>query len=205
MEHHLDTKLFNSAQSIQLRSALPSDLCDEFITSYKQNSDNQTLIEEIIQSCRQAIFKGDLDELLREHFEGDYHIFCTSYDRVDSQAEDYSFNTYWHLDYGLRKSLKLFVYLNPVSEHGGNTLMIDQKRTEIVRDAGALPIEQDKRHRDVAGILQKLGLDTQVLAYDLKAGDALLFSPFILAHKCQPPRQGHERHTICYTITPPIG
>ncbi len=204
MEYHIDAKLFSRQQSVQLRNVLPSHLCNEFIASYKQNSDNQTLIEEIIQTCRQVIFKGDLDELLKEHFEGDYQIFWTSYDRVDSQAEDYSFNTYWHLDYGLEKSLKLFVYLNPVSEHGGNTLMIDQERTETVRNAGALPIDPDRRYFDLTETLQKLGLGTEVIGYDLKEGDALLFSPFILAHKCEPPQPGHERHTICYTITPSL-
>ncbi len=204
MEYHIDAKAFSRQQSVQLRNVLPSHLCNEFIASYKQNSDNQTLIEEIIQTCRQVIFKGDLDELLKEHFEGDYQIFWTSYDRVDSQAEDYSFNTYWHLDYGLEKSLKLFVYLNPVSEHGGNTLMIDQERTEIVRNAGALPIDPDRRYFDLTETLQKLELGTEVIGYDLKEGDALLFSPFILAHKCEPPQPGHERHTICYTITPSL-
>lgn len=204
MEHHLDTGLFINTQSIQLRNVLPCHLCNEFIASYKQNSDNQTLIDEIIQTCKKIIFKDSIDALLRKHFEGDYHIFWTSYDRVDSQAEDYSFNTYWHLDYGLQKSLKLFVYLNPVSEHGGNTLMIDKERTEAVRDAGGLPIEHNKRYFDLTETLQKLGLDTEVIGYDLKEGDALLFSPFILAHKCQPPQPGHERHTICYTITPSL-
>ncbi|MAC47301.1 MAG: hypothetical protein CMI12_10670 [Oceanospirillum sp.] len=200
-----DFQYFANTQYIQLHDLVTKEQCTEFITAYEQAAGDKSAIDKIIKTCQETVFQGDVDELLRQHFEGDYQIFWTSYDKVDDKATDYDLNLYWHLDYGVKKSLKLFVYLNPVAEHGGNTLIIDQARTESLRKAGALPIESGKRHHDLTEILQGLELDMNTLAYDLDTGDALLFSPFILAHKCQPPKPYTERHTICFLLTPPMG
>lgn len=199
-----DLQDFSNTQYIQLHDLVTKEQCAEFIEAYEQAAGDKVAIDKIIKDCQELVFKGYVDELLRQHFEGDYQVFWTSYDKVDSEATDYDFNLYWHLDGGVKKSLKLFVYLNPVAEHGGNTLFFNLESTQRLRDAGALPREPTERYQDITHFMDELSLETDMLEYDLNTGDALLFSPFILAHKCQPPRANMVRYTICFLLTPPL-
>lgn len=202
MTSHFNSQQLANDHSLQLNNLLPKELCHQFITDYEKAQGDVTAINEIVQACAKEIFNDDVDVLLRQHFDGNYQCFWSCYNKINAEAEGCEYSTRWHLDYGSQKSLKLFVYLNPFAEHGGNTRIIDQARTESLREAGALPLEGNKRHDDLTEVLQGLGLETDTLAYDLGAGDALLFSPFILAHKCQPPKPDAERHTICFLLTP---
>lgn len=195
-------ELFKDVLSLQLTSLVPAELCSQLI--HRFDSSSEDLYPDIIQTCTPYAFAKEVDDLLRGYFEGDYQVFCSRYDRVGSDKKDYAYNCLWHLDGGVAKTLKLFVYLNPVSSQGGNTLIIDQARTKQLRNAGALPLESEKRFADLSEVLDELGLSRDYLAYDLKCGDALLFSPLLLAHKCHLPNEGKYRHTICYTIIPSI-
>jgi len=126
----------------------------------------------------------------------DYHSNILFKLVVESTALKNNYSTLWHLDYGIAKTLKLFIYLNPVSIHDGNTLIIDKNRTQKLRDIDELPIEYEKRKEDLTPVLKELGLDTSYLAYDYEAGDALLFSPLLLAHRRLPPKENQKRYTI---------
>lgn len=202
MKHNINKQEFSNTLSTQVSSLITDDICKLYINRHTDTQGNIDTINSIIKECAELIFDGEIDIFLKHHFKGDYQIFWASYDRVDSYATDYSMNTRWHLDYGIKNSLKIFIYLNPVSEHGGNTLIYNQEKTEALRKAGALPMEHEKRYSDLP---ESLSQSCQPVAYDLKAGDALIFSPLLLAHKCQLPLAGKMRHTISYTITPPIG
>ena len=80
--------------------------------------------------------------------------------------------------------------------------MVDLPATEKLREAGELPIVGEDRKEDLIPVMQELGIDSSLLAYDLDAGDALLFSPLILAHRCLPPKEGKKRYTICFSLVP---
>ena len=194
---------FKEVLATHITGLIPAEVCSDLIDRLSA-SPAEKVISGAIQTCTQYVFTKGVDNLLREYFDGNYHIFCSRYDKVDSTGSDYRYNCRWHLDGGMTKTLKLFIYLNSVASHGGNTLIIDQARTQRLCESGALPVEYEGRFSDLSEKLGELGLSRDYQAYDLEGGDALLFSPLLLAHKCCLPNKGQVRHTICYTITPPI-
>lgn len=200
-----DVKSLNENLSIQINGLLPPKFCSELITRYEGASDGDaqdTVVEEIIRTCAERAFTDDVNGLIKAHLQSGFEPVWPTFDVVDATDAAHNPNTFWHLDGGVRHTLKLFVYLNPVAEHGGNTPIIDLDRSNKLKKTGALPIEQDKRKQDMTEALEALGLDTTYLAYDLKAGDVLLFNPLVLAHRCQPPKEGQKRYTVCFTILP---
>lgn len=200
-----DYKHFRDNLSIQINDLLSPQMCKELIDRYEEfslNNDFNTISEKVLKECSELILVEDLNTLLKDYFQTEYRPLCAMFDVVDSSASTSNPSTRWHLDGGIAKTLKLFVYLNPVSEHGGNTLIIDQNRTQMLRELDQLPLEGEKRKEDLTQVLEQEGIDSSTLAYDLKAGDALLFNPLILAHKCLPPRTGEKRYTICFTLVP---
>lgn len=191
--------------SLQIKEAFPPQRCREFIEKIEASMKEGNLgpvAEEIVEECRQGVFTGHTKALLDAHYPSGYLVFWPQLDVVGSALSTKSYSDRWHLDGGSDRSMKLFLYLNPVAEHGGNTLIIDLPRTKELNKANALPLEGEKRTEEVAPVLEKLGLDTGHLAYDLEAGDALLFDPFTLAHRRLPPREGHKRYTVCFLLVP---
>ncbi|MGB0721797.1 MAG: hypothetical protein ACPGU7_05305 [Gammaproteobacteria bacterium] len=155
----------------------------------------------IIEECARAVFTDHLAALLRGHYPAGYQSLWPTYNVVDASP---SRNSRWHLDSGIAGTLKLLIYLNPVAEHGANTPTIDRERTEKLRANGALPLEHETRREDLTSDLKSLSLPTDILTHDLEAGDGLLFDPLRLAHRCQPPRAGKVRHSVCFTLVPGI-
>lgn len=200
-----DIIAFNEDLSIHLEGLLPPRLCDELIErrgAIAPDTPWDASLDGIFGECADRVFTDDLRALLEAHFHSGFQLRWPRFDVVDAAATEYEYNTFWHLDTGISNTLKLFLYLDPVAEHGGNTLIIDRKRTDALRDAGALPLEVDQRREDLTPDLERLRLDTRHLGYPLKAGDGVLFSPLALAHKCLAPREGRRRHTICFTLEP---
>ncbi|GAB6040993.1 hypothetical protein [Endothiovibrio diazotrophicus] len=191
--------------SLHLHNVLPAPLCAGMIARYEHaraDGETERVTAELLRECEERLFTGELNTLLDAYFQGPVKPRWPLFEAVDSRASTNLLNTYWHLDTGTRNTHKLFVYLNPVAEHGGNTVMVDVERTKRLRQAGQLPMALDERKQDVTEALEQLGLSTEVLAYDLKAGDAVLFDPITLAHRCLPPREGRLRYTICFSIVP---
>jgi len=206
MNLELDIKYFKENLAIKMNGLLSPLLCSELIARYEKSSGNDqsdAIVDEIFKECAGLVFVNDVDALLTDYFQSEYQWQWPSFDVVDSSASIYLYSDRWHLDGGMPKMLKLFVYLNPVAEHGGNTLTIDQNRTEKLKMAGELSRAPEERKEDLAPVLKQMGLDSSYLAYDLEAGDALIFSPIMLAHRCLPPRVGKKRYTICFHVTPP--
>lgn len=189
---------------LKIDTLVSANLCKELIRLHESNPASSKEISTKIDQIEDIVFGGDLDHLLKQVYPSDYHILCRTLDVVDSAASAYNPSTRWHLDHGIPGTLKLFIYLNNVSEHQGNTLIIDLKRTAKLKVAGELPLDFNERTEDLEPVLKKMKLDSNHLAYDLAAGDALLFDPLTLAHRCLPPQAGKKRYSLCFTITPPI-
>ncbi|MDX8399211.1 MAG: hypothetical protein R8K20_03065 [Gallionellaceae bacterium] len=202
-----DIKHFNDTLAIKIDGLLSPQHCSELIIRYENslgNDQSDAIVSEIIKECADVVFVNDVDAFLTEHFQSKYQWQWPTFDVVDSSASRYKYSERWHLDGGIPKMLKLFVYLNPVAEHGGNTLIIDRNRTEKLKMAGELWHAPEERKEDLTPVLKQMGLDSSYLAYDFEAGDAVLFSPLLLVHRCLPPRIGKKRYTICFHVIPPI-
>lgn len=193
---------FNHDLHIQLAGLISQSQCRRFITDYE--AADQRAVDEIINECLEQLFNKELDALLLGYFQTEYAICWPKFEVIEHLAWQHNYSTRWHLDGGVKRTLKLFVYLNSVKEHGGNTLLMDKARTEKIRAQGFLPLEYGERYRDLTIELQQLNLSTKVIAYPLVAGDVLLFNPLELAHKCLPPIQQQKRYTISYTIIPKV-
>ncbi|MFC1750418.1 hypothetical protein ACFL2V_16580 [Pseudomonadota bacterium] len=199
-----DIKSLKKDLSIQLDQVLPLEQCHNLIAMSKGQSGTgqvESVTTDTFNEYINQVLTPDVVTILEGYFQCEFQVLWPRYDIVDSHAIDY-YSTGWHLDGSLKKSLKLFVYLNSVFDHGGNTLIIDQQRTEKLRLACKLPVSLEGREKDLTDSLKQLQLDPSYLAYDLKAGDGLLFNPFQLAHRCLAPREGRARHTLSFTIVP---
>ncbi|ADZ92388.1 hypothetical protein GV054_15975 [Marinomonas mediterranea] len=193
--------------SLHLKGIVPHELCRLLIESIDHRSprciEKGDVDKEIIKQCEKNVFTDELCALLDAYFEQQgYQVMWPRVDVVGDDALTSYASTTWHLDHGLKGSLKLFVYLDSVADHGCNTLMFDRGRTEHLRQAGAFPLSLEERKDDLTCELEKLHLSTEHISFDLEAGDILLFSPFVLAHRCLPPQKGKKRHTVCFTVTP---
>jgi hypothetical protein len=193
---------FYQALYLKLDGLVSPLLCRRFIVDYQKTQEKS--FDQTIKLCSEQVFNQKLDTLLFSYFSSDYDICWPTFEVVDFSAWQHNYSTRWHLDGGVKKTLKLFVYLNAVEEHGGNTLLLDKFRTEKIRSQGLLPLEYNKRKVDLTAELQQLNLKTTAIAYSLAAGDALLFNPLALAHKCLPPSELEKRYTISYTIVPKV-
>jgi hypothetical protein len=178
--------------------------CNDWLNQYEisDKAKRSQLESQMLDDCQKMLFIDDLDTSLKNYFNSHYTVFYSTFDKVDSSAVNHNLNTFWHCDGGVSGTLKLFVYLNSVNEHGGNTLIIDKPRTDMLRAHGHLPLEQKMRKLVVTQVLQQLCLSTELIAYPLNAGDVLLFDPVQLAHKCLAPTADKIRYTLCYTIVP---
>lgn len=195
----------NRHLSLQLRGLLPPGRCREMIARYdaaRASGQLHTLSNELIDECRERVFTDGLNTLLRRYFGGGFEACWPSVDVAGSAGFPHNLNAAWHLDSGIRGMHKLLIYLNPVAEHGGNTVMLDQAHTKSLLRADVLPVEQDRRREDLSPVFADLGISPALRAYDLGAGDGLLFDPLNLAHRCQPTMAGKRRYTICFSIVP---
>jgi len=178
--------------------------CKEWIDQYENSEqiNRLQLEDEVLDECQKILFVNDLDASLKNHFNGNYIVHWSTFDSVDSSANNHNDSTRWHCDGGVRNTLKLFVYLNSVTEHGGNTLLMDKPRTDKLREHGHLPLEGKRRKLALTEALLGLCLPAAPVAYNLNAGDGLLFDPIQLAHKCLAPIADKVRYTLCYTVFP---
>lgn len=191
--------------SLHLRCLLPTTRCNEMIARYNDAQTDEELAvvkEELINECMELVFTDEINELLTIYFQAPFEAWWSTFDVVGCAGPPQNLNAHWHLDGGSKGMHKLFIYLNPVAEHGGNTVMVDQERTKRLRIADALPIESEKRKEDLSEVFEELGISPELIAYDLEAGDGLLFDPQTLAHRCQPTMPGKWRYTVCFTIVP---
>lgn len=206
MNTEQNMELFRENLAMKIDALLSPEICKELISKYEnfsiENPINITS-EKIIKECSDMIFVNDLDAFLTNYFQSKYKVFYSTFDVVDSSTSVSIYpSKLWHLDGGIPKTLKLFLYLTPVSEHGGNTIYVDQKRTKMLIKAGELPINMEERKEDLTQVFDQMGVDNSSLAYDLKVGDGLLFSPLLLAHRCLPPKEDKKRYTISFTLVP---
>ena len=85
-------------------------------------------------------------------------------------------------------------------EHGCNTLVFEQYTTAKLKEAGALPIEQEKRITDDSAYLERLGKPTLPCSFKLHRGNASLFVPICHCHRRQPPGQAKVRGMLSFCI-----
>lgn len=186
-------------------NSFPLELCTQAIAELQPATEYDCIekhYESLITDFIPDVFTPELNSLIYSYYNEEFTWRWPRLDMVDDTALETYHSTAWHCDGGPDNVLKLFVYLNPVAEHGCNTLMIDPDRTKVLRQYGALPLEQERRVTDITPYLERANLSVEVKSYDLASGDILLFNPKLLAHRCLPPKPKKRRYTLCFSIYP---
>lgn len=205
MDKDYTQKYFSEKLSLHIKKIIPKELAKKLVEHYEKNSSKEDIEEiraEIISSCEKEIFQKDIVRLINGYLGSEYFMLHKEFNVVDSSI-DTSTISYWHFDYGIKKTLRLFIYLNSVSEHGGNTLLIDKERSKKLAQTDAITYERTNDTKDIKPYLKELGLDTEYLAYDFDSGDGLLLNPMQLVHRClAPTKEESKRYTVCFMFIP---
>lgn len=196
-------KYFFEKLSFHIKQLIPKELVKKLVDDYENTSQDKDIKEKnIIDICEKEVFQNDIINMVNYYFGCEYYLLHKEFNTVDKSTESSSIS-YWHLDYGTKKTLRLFIYLNSVSEHGGNTLLIDKERSKKLEATDAITFERTNDTKDIKPYLQKLRLDTNCLSYNLDAGDGLLLNPVELVHRCLPPTIANaKRYTVCFMFIP---
>lgn len=146
---------------------------------------------------------GPVDAAIAAHFGSEYlvHWAALSLTRAAKQQESVSFR--WHCDKGPSTHLKLIVYLNPTTTHGGNTEFMPREDTMAVARHGYLFGWSKTRTGDLRHLSRLAGrpLSTQLVERD--AGEAVLFEPGRVLHRGITPTRGPRlTATLCLLPSP---
>lgn len=109
----------------------------------------------------------------------------------------------WHCDRGPRNHLKLIVYLNDHSEHGGGTEFLDAYTTSAIARTGYVFGPVKSRLADLSQLAARAGVDYAPWCAEMSAGDGLLFSPARVLHRGLVPTRGPRVVvTVCLLPSP---
>jgi hypothetical protein len=107
----------------------------------------------------------------------------------------------WHCDKGPRSHLKLLVYLNDYSEHGGGTSYLDLAGSEAVARTGYMFARGRRRTDSLQQLADLSGRDLTAYDHHPQAGDAVLFQPARVLHSGITPSRG-PRYVLALCLLP---
>jgi hypothetical protein len=109
----------------------------------------------------------------------------------------------WHCDRGPRAHLKLLVYLNDYSEHGGGTAYLDLESSSAVANSGYLFARGRRRTASLKELAKLAGRPLEAYEHHPRAGDSVLFQPSRVLHCGLTPRLGPRYvFTLCLLPSP---
>lgn len=107
----------------------------------------------------------------------------------------------WHCDRGPKNFLKINMFLDATSEHGGTTEFIDLESSFGFEKAGYTFGANARRVADIHRVAQKFGGTANVIHPQLEAGEAFIFFPTRLLHRGFLPTRG-IRHMLSIVLLP---
>lgn len=160
----------------------------------------------LIRRLAKAALTREIDAHCLDFFGSEYFVYWCTLSRTAPQAEGAPTVSFmWHCDRGPRTHLKLLVYLNDHSEHGGGTSYLDLDASEAVASSGYVFARGKRR----TGSIEELSALARrpVTAYDHlpRTGDAVLFQPSRVLHRGITPTRG-PRYVLTLCLLPsPVG
>ncbi len=155
----------------------------------------------LLEPLLARLFTAELDAALKHFFQSEYlvHWLTFSVARKTAQQDLVSFS--WHCDKGPTQHLKLIVYLNASSEHGGNTEFIDLDDTRSVGERGYVFGWTKTRTSDVGHLEALAGRPIVTHKKELRAGEGILFQPAQVLHRGLSPLRG-DRYALTLNLLP---
>ncbi|MDT0496443.1 hypothetical protein RM530_03565 [Algiphilus sp. W345] len=154
---------------------------------------------------------GFLDQVLRDpvdsaiagFFGSEYLVHWVAFSLTRAAPEQESVSFRWHCDKGPSAHLKLIVYLNPTTGHGGNTEFMDLDDTLTVAQRGYLFGRSKARTADTRHLAELAGRPLSTELRDRQAGEAVLFQPARVLHRGISPSRGPRlTATLCLLPSP---
>ncbi len=163
---------------------------------------------DVLQFRSTAFFKPILDKMLNPDvdavvsfiFGSEYYVHSLVANRtMPSKASKRSF--LWHCDRGPRNFLKINMFLDATSSHGGTTEFVDLETSLEIEKMGYTFGANARRVADLAPLSRKLDRSVKVLHPQLESGEAFIFYPARALHRGYLPTHG-IRHMISIVLLP---
>ena len=107
----------------------------------------------------------------------------------------------WHCDRGPKDFLKINMFLDATSEHGGTTEFLDLESSIGLEKAGYTFGANARRVADIRPVARKFGGTVNVIHPQLDAGEAFIFLPARSLHRGFLPTRG-VRHMLSIVLLP---
>lgn len=158
---------------------------------------------EEIKAVLSSLITPEADSLFLHYFRSEYLVHTVTFTITPKAEEQDSVSFRWHCDKGPRKHLKMIVYLNSSSEHGGNTEFIDLNDTASVAEKGYLFGWSQQRTGDIQRLEEIAGQSLQSHIKSMNQGEAVIFQPASVLHRGISPCQGNRFViTLCLLPSP---
>lgn len=144
----------------------------------------------------------ELDAQCLGFFQSEYFVYWCTLSRTAAQEEGPANVSFmWHCDRGPRAHLKLLVYLNDFSEHGGGTSYLDLEESEAVARSGYVFARGKRRTGSLDALSSLAGRPLSAYDHLPRAGDAVLFQPARVLHRGITPKLG-PRYVLTLCLLP---
>jgi hypothetical protein len=195
-------RLLSSAGAAEAKDLLLQK-SKEFAVS-KKNIDYADVMKfsntDFLTPILEKMFNKEVDERIASIFGSEYFVQALAANRtMPAKASKRSF--LWHCDRGPKNFLKINMFLDATSEHGGTTEFLDLEASKRVEDIGYTFGANPRRVADIRPIARKFGIDANVIHPQLDAGEAFMFFPARSLHRGFLPTRG-IRHMLLLVILP---
>jgi hypothetical protein len=148
----------------------------------------------------EKMLNPDIDALVSGIFGSEYYVHSLVSNRtMPSKVSKRSF--LWHCDRGPKDFLKINMFLDATSEHGGTTEFVELTSSRRFEDAGYTFGANARRVSDLDSITRKIGGRAEVTHPQLDAGEAFIFYPSRSLHRGFLPTKG-IRHMLSLVLLP---
>lgn len=157
---------------------------------------------EKIEALFTRVLSTEVDALVSLYFQSEYLVHWFTLSRT-APDEPPSVSFKWHCDKGPRQHLKLLLYLNDATEHGGGTAFVDIDGTAQLARSGYLFARGRKRTSSIEQLSRLAGQDLRPYRCSARAGTGVLFQPSKVLHCGIVPTLGPRYVlTLCFLPSP---
>lgn len=159
--------------------------------------------EALAEALAAAALSPVVDAAIAGWFGAEYLVHWLTVAETAPGREPASVSFRWHCDRGPRQHLKLIVYLNDGSEHGGGTAFLSRADSAAVAASGYLFGRAKRRTCTVAGLGELTAYPVTPWHAPTTAGAAVLFEPSSIVHTgIMPTRAPRYALTLCLLPSP---
>jgi hypothetical protein len=148
----------------------------------------------------EKMLNAEMDAKLTAIYGSEYFVYSLGVNRT-MPAKESKRSFLWHCDRGPKDFLKINMFLDATSEHGGTTEFLDLDDSLAFERAGYTFGANDRRVEDLSGISRRLGISPKTIHPQLAAGEAFAFYPARSLHRGFLPTKG-TRHMFSIILLP---